>query len=95
MRAFLPISAGSCPNCTAAMLSVRDGGNVTDTSAANLDTMPYPSLRSVPNTTLASNVPGKFRLFMTFQLVGAAVVPFGVDKQNQLIETLTEVLLTQ
>ncbi len=53
--------------------------------------MPYSSLRAVPNITLASTVPGKFRLFLTFQLVGSAVVPFGVDKQNQLIETLTEV----
>ena len=82
---------GFCSNCTADLRSIRDGGNVTDQSSANLDTSPYPSLRNVPNTTLASTVPGKFRLFLKFQLVGAAVVPFGVDKQNQLIETLTEV----
>ena len=87
----LLMHAGFCSNCTADLRGIRDGGNVTDQSSANLDTTPYPSLRNVPNTTLASTVPGKFRLFLKFQLVGAAVVPFGVDKQNQLIETLTEV----
>ena len=83
--------AGACAQCTVDLSSIRDGSNVTDSSNAQLDTTPYASLRDVPNTILAATVPGKFRIFLTLQMVGHAAVPFGLDKQNQLIETLTEV----
>ena len=64
---------------------------MTDSSNVQLDTTPYASLRDVPHTILAATVPGKFRIFLTLQMVGRAAIPFGLDKQNQLIETLTEV----
>ncbi|KAK9833700.1 hypothetical protein WJX74_003155 [Apatococcus lobatus] len=83
---------GACAQCTVDLSSIRDGSNVTDSSNAQLDTTPYASLRDVPDTILAATVPGKFRIFLTLQMVGRAAVPFGLDKQNQLIETLTETI---
>lgn len=90
----MSLVAGVCPQCTVNLTSIRDGSNLTDSSGAQLDTNPYASLRDAPLTILAATAPGKFRLFLTLQLAGQAAVPFGLDKQHQLVETLTEVIMS-